>query len=146
MNQTEWNPHVSQFIRVEFLLLKMVAGWNLIFFFFKSTGFTSSSLPIQPDFSQNQQAAFTLNTGSPRTLEGRQGRLSRFTHEARTSQVPSHFDYLQILFSLFNMTQKIVLSRCRLLISMTNVINFSYYWGNTKTWVLRWALKYMQRV
>ena len=37
----------------------MVAGWNP--FFFKSTGFTSSTFPIQP-------AAITLNTGSPRTL------------------------------------------------------------------------------
>jgi hypothetical protein len=37
-------------------------------FGFKSTGFTSSTLPIQPDFSQNQPAAITLNTGSPRTL------------------------------------------------------------------------------
>ena len=36
--------------------------------FFKSTGFTSSTFPIQPDFSQNQPAANTLNTGSPRTL------------------------------------------------------------------------------
>ena len=37
-------------------------------FIFKSTGFTSSTFPIQPDFSQNQPAAITLNTGSPRTL------------------------------------------------------------------------------
>jgi hypothetical protein len=44
----------------------MVAGWNQ--FVFKSTGFTSSTFPIQPDFSQNQPAAITLNTGSPRTL------------------------------------------------------------------------------
>ena len=29
---------------------------------------TSSTFPIQPDFSQLQQAAITLNTGSPRTL------------------------------------------------------------------------------
>ena len=36
--------------------------------FFKSTGFTSSTFPLQPDFSQNQPAAITLNTGSPRTL------------------------------------------------------------------------------
>ena len=36
--------------------------------FFKSTGFTSSTFPIPPDFSQNQPAANTLNTGSPRTL------------------------------------------------------------------------------
>ena len=38
------------------------------FFFFKSTGFTSSTFPIRSDCSQNQPAAITLNTGSPRTL------------------------------------------------------------------------------
>jgi hypothetical protein len=38
------------------------------FFFLKSDGFTSSTFPIQPGFSQNQPAAITLNTGSPRTL------------------------------------------------------------------------------
>jgi hypothetical protein len=38
------------------------------FFFSKNTGFTSSTFPNQPDFSQNQLAAITLNTGSPRTL------------------------------------------------------------------------------
>jgi hypothetical protein len=37
-------------------------------FFLKGTGFTSSTFPIQPDLSQNQPAAITLNTGSPRTL------------------------------------------------------------------------------
>ena len=31
--------------------------------FFKSIGFTSSTFPIQPDFSQNQPAAITLNAG-----------------------------------------------------------------------------------
>jgi hypothetical protein len=61
MNQTGWNPPISQFIQVKILLLKMVAGWN-------STGFTSSTFPIQLDFSQNQPATITLNTGSPRTL------------------------------------------------------------------------------
>jgi hypothetical protein len=40
-------------------------------FFLKGTGFTSSTFPIQPDFSQNQPAASTLNTGSPRALLGR---------------------------------------------------------------------------
>jgi hypothetical protein len=39
-------------------------------FIFKSTGLTPSTFPIQPDFSQNQPAAITLNTGSPRTLSG----------------------------------------------------------------------------
>ena len=37
-------------------------------FFLRSTGFTPSTFPIQPDLSQNQPAAITLNTGSPRTL------------------------------------------------------------------------------
>ena len=36
--------------------------------FLKSASFTSSTFPIQPDFTQNQSAAITLNTGSPRTL------------------------------------------------------------------------------
>jgi hypothetical protein len=44
----------------------MVAGRNPLLF--KITGFTSSTFPIQLDFSQNQPAAITLNTGSPRTL------------------------------------------------------------------------------
>jgi hypothetical protein len=43
-----------------------------------------------------------------------------------------------ILFSLFSMTrlgntQKVVLSRCRHFINMTNGVKLSYYWGNTKT-------------
>ena len=33
------------------------------FFFFKSTGFTSSTFPIQPNSPQNQPVAITLNTG-----------------------------------------------------------------------------------
>ena len=32
MNQTRWNPPISQFIRVKILLLKMVAGWNPFLF------------------------------------------------------------------------------------------------------------------
>jgi len=39
-----------------------------VFFFKKSTGFTSSTFPIQPDLSQNQPAAITLNSNYPRTL------------------------------------------------------------------------------
>ena len=31
MNQTRWNPPISQFIQVKILLLKMVAGWNSFF-------------------------------------------------------------------------------------------------------------------
>ena len=57
------------------------------------------------------------------------GCLGHFTHEAIRA---FHFDYLQILFYLFRMTdvqntKKIVLSRCCLLLNMTNVIRFSYY-------------------
>jgi len=33
MNQTGWNPPISQFSRVKTLLLKTVAGWNPLFFF-----------------------------------------------------------------------------------------------------------------
>jgi hypothetical protein len=42
--------------------------WSLRQLGVKSAGFTSSTFPIQPDFSQNQLAAITVNTGSPRTL------------------------------------------------------------------------------
>jgi hypothetical protein len=38
---------------------------------FKSTGFTSSTFPIQPDFLEKQPAVITLNTGSPQTLLSR---------------------------------------------------------------------------
>ena len=41
---------------------------SILFIYFKSTGFTSSTFPIEPDFSQNQPATITLNTGFPRTL------------------------------------------------------------------------------
>jgi hypothetical protein len=44
----------------------MIPGLNP--FFFESTGFTSSTFPIQPDFSESKPAAITLNTGSSRTL------------------------------------------------------------------------------
>jgi hypothetical protein len=49
-------------------------------FFFKNTGFTSSTFPIQPDFSQNQPATITLNTVSPWTLK-RNGQVGNWaTH------------------------------------------------------------------
>jgi hypothetical protein len=41
---------------------------SVFLFFVKSTGFTSSTFPIHPDFSQNQPVAITLHTGSPQTL------------------------------------------------------------------------------
>ena len=63
-----WYPALDESNRMEYayfiihqgeiLLLKMVANWNP--FFKKSTGFTSSTFPIQPDFSQNQPAVITL--------------------------------------------------------------------------------------
>jgi hypothetical protein len=34
-----------------------------VMFYIKSTSFPSSTFPIQPDFSQNQPATITLNTG-----------------------------------------------------------------------------------
>jgi hypothetical protein len=45
------------------------------------------------------------------------------------------------LFSLFSMTRlgnakKVVLSRCRLLMNMTNGVKLSYYRGNTKTYAI----------
>jgi hypothetical protein len=43
-------------------------------FVFEGTGFTSSTFPIQPDFSQNQPATITLNTGSPQTLRQRKAK------------------------------------------------------------------------
>jgi hypothetical protein len=46
--------------------VKMVACSNP---FFLSTGFTSSTFPIQPDFSQNQPAAITLNIGFSPDIE-----------------------------------------------------------------------------
>ena len=70
MNQTGWIPPISQFIQVEFLLLKWLHV-EICFVFnfnFRSLNFTSSIFPIQPNFSQNQPAAITLNTSSPRTL------------------------------------------------------------------------------
>jgi hypothetical protein len=36
--------------------------------FLKNISFTFSTFPNQPDFSQNQPAAITLNNGSPWTL------------------------------------------------------------------------------
>ena len=41
---------------------------KFVFIYFKSTGFTSSTFPLQPNFLQNQLAAITLNTSSPQTL------------------------------------------------------------------------------
>ena len=70
----ESNPMKSAYFtihRVNILLLKMVVGWNP-FCFFKSTSFTSSTFPIQQDFSQNQPVAIILDIDSPRTLSERE--------------------------------------------------------------------------
>jgi hypothetical protein len=68
-------------------------------FLFKSTDFTSSTFPIQPDFSQNQPAAITQNTSSPQTLvctellmwQGTVKSSPRFTVNER-KQKPTHND------------------------------------------------------
>ena len=54
-------------MRVKIFLLKIIAGWNP-FFFFQKHRFHFLHFPNSTDFSQNQPAANTLNTGSPRTL------------------------------------------------------------------------------
>jgi hypothetical protein len=76
MNQTGWDLPISQCIWVKIVLLKMVAGCNP-FFYYKKHRFTSSTCPIQPDFSQNLPVAITLNTKSPRTLVRRTLSVSR---------------------------------------------------------------------
>jgi hypothetical protein len=74
----------------------MVAGWNPFVCLFKSTGFTSSTFPIQPDSSQNQPAAITLNTGSPRTLSNNEGLLTPAGGRASRRPPPagSHFSFV----------------------------------------------------
>jgi hypothetical protein len=60
----------------------------------KSTSFTSSTFPIQPDFSQNQPASITLNTGSPRTLPVRSlryGSNSLLTYELQVQLGPDNY-------------------------------------------------------
>ena len=68
MNQTRWNPPISQFIWINILLLKMVANWNPFILFYKKHRFHILHFPNSTDISQNQPATITLNTGSPRTL------------------------------------------------------------------------------
>jgi hypothetical protein len=60
--------------------------------FLKSTGFTSSTFPIEPDFSQNQPAAITLNTGSPRTLLVMASQLAKHLHV----QIPTMFSTMAL--------------------------------------------------
>jgi len=56
MNQTGWNLPISQLIRVKILLLKMVPGWNPLFFFQKA--------PIShPPLSQFNPSFHTKPTG-----------------------------------------------------------------------------------
>ena len=74
--RTRWYPVLDESNWVKFAYFASHLGKNppprngcrLNLFFLKSTNFTSSTFPIQPDFSQNQPATITLNTGSPRTL------------------------------------------------------------------------------
>jgi hypothetical protein len=74
--RTRWYPALDESNRMKSAYFKIHPGkksssskWLPVeISFFLSTGFTSSTFPIQPDFSQNQLAAITLNTGSPQTL------------------------------------------------------------------------------
>jgi hypothetical protein len=52
----------------KWLQVEIRCSFVFVFFYRKSTGFASSTFPIQLDFSKNQLAAITLNTGSPRAL------------------------------------------------------------------------------
>jgi hypothetical protein len=68
LDESNWMKSTYFTIRMgKILLPKLVASRNPIFFL-KNIGFTSSTFPIQLDFSQNQPTAITLNTSSPRTL------------------------------------------------------------------------------
>jgi hypothetical protein len=75
--RTKGYPTLDESNRIEIRLFHNSSGKNSppqngcqlkSVLFFKDTGFTSSTFSIQPDFSQNQLAVITLNTGSPRTL------------------------------------------------------------------------------
>ena len=58
-----------------------------VFFFFKSTGFTSSTFPIQPDFSQNQPAAITTKYPFSPDIEFKQSSWkSKMTRKWRKKQ------------------------------------------------------------
>ena len=70
-----WYPALDKSNRMKFAYFTIHLGKSppqngcqLNFIFFESTGFASSTFPIQLDFSQNQLATITLNTGSPLTL------------------------------------------------------------------------------
>jgi hypothetical protein len=59
----------------------------------KSTDFTSSTFLVQPDFSQNQPAAITQNTGSPQTSFGKE-------KEEEWSVMPARFRPLTLDHSI----------------------------------------------
>ena len=76
-----WYPALYESNRIKFAYFTIHPGKNppppqngcqlksfFLFFFIKSIGFTSLTFPTQLDFSQNQLATITLNTGSPQTL------------------------------------------------------------------------------
>jgi len=76
--RTRWYPvldetnHMTYAYFIIHLGLSSSSEWfpvEIRFKKIKSTCFTSSTFPIQADFSQNQPAAITLNTCSPRTLD-----------------------------------------------------------------------------
>ena len=76
--RTRWYPSLDESNRMKSAYFTIHSGKNpppqngcrlkSVFFIKINTGFTSSTFPIQPDFSQNQPASITLNTGSPWTL------------------------------------------------------------------------------
>jgi hypothetical protein len=67
MNQTGWNPPISQLIRVKILLLKMVAGW--IFFSFCRAPVSHPPLSqFNRTFHKIKLAAITVKPSSPWTL------------------------------------------------------------------------------
>jgi len=89
----KWYMALDESNRMKFAFFTMHLGKDLppqnhcrlqsVFFFYtKKHRFTSSTFPIQPDFSQNLPAAITLNTGSPRTLVRRTLSVSQInSHE-----------------------------------------------------------------
>jgi hypothetical protein len=71
--RTRWYPALDESNRMKYAYFTIHPGKNprpqngcRLKSIFLSTGFTSSTFPIQPKYSQYQPTAITLNTGSPR--------------------------------------------------------------------------------
>ena len=111
MNQTGWNPPISQFIRVKILLLKMVAGWNPFFFqkhrfhilhfpnstglFTKPTGRHYTKYRFSPDIAADADSNFIPKSRKALNFLKSVGRRSvqgHFTHETE-SPWPLHFKH-----------------------------------------------------